>query len=342
VEGVSDQVLLAGMTSLLRYRGSSPRKLLDLNTVTIVPAGSAAAVPYMAYLARGRDEVKPACVALLDGDQAGREAAKRLGRSSDGVGKQILKKDYVLVLSDWAQQANLKLADGVNVQEIEDLLSPAIAAEAARKYAMHLLDSREEDIAALNAQLIGEKLSADAKGSLWKAIQLAFSEVLDGAHIEKVGFSKEVVRYVERVRVESRRPPGLPDLEHNFEALLDTLADQLARADSEETERRSRRRSDRITGGFLRDYPSGATRDEAEAFLRELEASLEVSTGDDAMRSAIASLRRDFGLSTDPLAPVPDFDTFRQRIESLKALRRMAYRDEISNEEVQPRTSHPM
>lgn len=60
-------MLLTGTTSLLRYKGSPPRKLVDLNVVTIVPAGSAAAVPYMAYLARGRDEVKPACVALLDG-----------------------------------------------------------------------------------------------------------------------------------------------------------------------------------------------------------------------------------------------------------------------------------
>jgi predicted ATPase len=336
VEGVSDQVLLTGMTSLLRYRGSSPRKLLDLNEVTIVPAGSAAAVPYMAYLARGRDEVKPACVALLDGDQAGREAAKQLRRNSDGMGKEILKQEYVLLLSEWAEQANLKLAEGVNVQELEDLLSPAIAAEAARKYAVHLLPSREEHTTALSAQLIGEKLTSEAKGHLWKAVELAFSEVLDGAHIEKVGFAKEVVYYIERVRAESRRPSGLPDLEHNFEALLDALADRLARANSEETERRSRRRSDRIVRGFLRDYPDGATRDEAEAFLRELVASLEISTGDDTVRTEIASLRRDFGLSTDPLSPVPDFDEFRHRVESLKALRRMAYRDGIADDGVQP------
>ena len=41
VEGLSDQVLLAGATSLLRHRGLAPRDLLDLNRVTIVPAGSA-------------------------------------------------------------------------------------------------------------------------------------------------------------------------------------------------------------------------------------------------------------------------------------------------------------
>jgi predicted ATPase len=332
VEGVSDQVLLTGVTSLLRFRGAPPRGLLDLNEVTIVPAGSAGAVPYMAYLARGRDEIKPACVALLDGDHAGREAAKRLSRSSDVAGKAILRKDYVLVLSDWAEQQNLKLADNVHLREIEDLLSPTVAAEAARNYAMHLLGSTDAETAALTPHLIADKLRTGAKGSLWRAVELASAAALDGAHIEKVGFAKEVVRHLERVRELTPRPAGLPDLEHNFQLLLNALADRLARADSEEAERRSRRRSDRIVAAFLRDYPEGATRDEAEAFLRELEASLEASPGDDAMRGALASMRRNFGLRTDPLSPVPEFDRFCQQVRDLKAVRRMAYWDQTPDE----------
>ncbi|HWO15327.1 MAG TPA: AAA family ATPase, partial [Solirubrobacterales bacterium] len=81
VEGLADQVLLAGLSSRLRrMKANSLSELLDLNQVTIVPAGSAPSVPYIVYLARGRDELKPACVALLDGDQAGKEAVKRLKR----------------------------------------------------------------------------------------------------------------------------------------------------------------------------------------------------------------------------------------------------------------------
>ena len=78
VEGPADQVLLAGANGVLLGAGRAPSKLLDLNDVTIVPAGGASNVPYVAYLARGRDELKPACVALLDGDQAGQDAIKRL------------------------------------------------------------------------------------------------------------------------------------------------------------------------------------------------------------------------------------------------------------------------
>lgn len=77
VEGLADQVLLAGMSSFLRAMKASSLETLNLNEVTIVPAGSAGSVPYLVYLARGRDEVKPPCVALLDGDQQGKDAVRR-------------------------------------------------------------------------------------------------------------------------------------------------------------------------------------------------------------------------------------------------------------------------
>ncbi len=55
VEGTADQVLLAGTSSLLRAHGAGRLDTLDLNKVRIVPAGSASSVPYLVYLARGRD-----------------------------------------------------------------------------------------------------------------------------------------------------------------------------------------------------------------------------------------------------------------------------------------------
>jgi predicted ATPase len=333
VEGVSDQVLLAGASSLLLHRGGAPLRLLDLNQVTIVPAGSAEAIPYMAYLARGRDEIKPACVALLDGDRAGRDAAQRLARASDGRGKAILEESYVVILSDWAKDTTLELSDGVKLHTIEDLVPPAIAAEAARGYAAHLLGSTPEQMGELTAALISEKLSGPGKGSVWRAVQLAFEHSLAGAHIEKVGFAKEVIRHLEHVDAGSAPVAGLPEFEHNFGALLAVLAARLGRAETEEVEKRSHRRSDRIAGAFLRDFPDAASRDEADAFLRELEGSLELSKGDDRVRLELVALRRDFALGTDPLTPVPDYGDFRERVGELRALRRIAYRDEPPQED---------
>lgn len=80
VEGAGDQVLLAGLSNHIARRERSTASVLDLNRVTIVSSGGADGVPYMVYLARGRDTVKPACVALLDGDEAGRRAEGVLKR----------------------------------------------------------------------------------------------------------------------------------------------------------------------------------------------------------------------------------------------------------------------
>ena len=60
LEGPSDQVLLAGISNWLTQQGASDLDRLDLNNLTLVPAGSASQVPYLVYLARGRDVQKPA------------------------------------------------------------------------------------------------------------------------------------------------------------------------------------------------------------------------------------------------------------------------------------------
>jgi energy-coupling factor transporter ATP-binding protein EcfA2 len=275
VEGVADQVLLTGVTSLLRHREVAPRRLLDLNDVTIVPAGSASSVPYMAYLARGRDEIKPACIALLDGDQAGCEAARKLARSTDGSRKPILPADYVVNVADWAQAAKVELHEAVRVTELEDLIPPAIVVEGARSYAIRLLQVSSDAAQAVRSESIVANLSGEAQGSMWRALDLTFAEVFDGAHVDKIGFAKEVVNFIDAVREDRPRPPGLRDLEHNFGELIAELAARLRQAAADEAERRTNRRTDRIVRGFLRDFGDAASRDAADQVLREIEGSLE-------------------------------------------------------------------
>jgi predicted ATP-dependent endonuclease of OLD family len=327
VEGVSDQVLLAGMTSLLRHRGIAPRRLLDLNDITIVPAGSASNVPYIAYLARGRDELKPPCVALLDGDQAGQDAERMLARSNDGKRKPILAAQFVINLTRWAPDVSLKVQTGTVITEPEDLIPVPVVVEAARSYARRLLQVDQDSLERLKAPALSSNLVGPGGGSMWRALQLTFAEAFDGAHIDKLGFAKEIVAYAERVRDDSKRPSGLLDLEHNFGELLAHLAERLSRAAATEAERRSNRRTDRLVKSFLADYPEGAPRDDAEHLLRELEASLEETAGDEAVRAEIVAIRRDFGLATDPLAQVPEYDDFRARLGGLRTRRRLAYRE---------------
>jgi predicted ATPase len=100
VEGIADQILIAGMNARLLGAGTPPSQCLDLNQVTIVQGGSN--IPYMLYLARGRDQVKPACAVLLDGDTAGKTAQKQIKRGG-ALRKPIVADELVVMISDWAE-----------------------------------------------------------------------------------------------------------------------------------------------------------------------------------------------------------------------------------------------
>lgn len=326
VEGLSDQVLLAGLTSLLRYRKVARTKLLDLNETTIVPAGSATGVPYMAYLARGRDELKPACIAMLDGDKEGKGAAERIA-GGDGVKrKPIIASRYVLDIAEWAKNAELEIPEQGGVLEPEDLIPPPVVIEAARAYAIAMLRCSEEEAAALTVEPLLTELGGAAGGRMWKALETEFARVFDGGHIEKAGFAKEVSAFVDGHRDTDPKPDGLKALEHNFGELIGKLAELLNAAESEEVAQRTNRRSDRIINAFLGDHPEAVTRDTAFEALHEIESSLENTAGDDAVRAALGEMRRHFDLAKDPLELVPDFSELRQKLMDLPSIRRQAYR----------------
>jgi predicted ATPase len=325
VEGAADQVLLSGINALLRRRGNPPSRLLDLNDTTIVPAGSASQVPYMTYLARGRDELKPACVVLLDGDEAGRDAHKQLMRSTDGRRKRVIAQKFVVSLDAWAADAELRTEGDFQVQEIEDLVPLQVAAHAARGYAMRLLGLTADEAKALTHASISAQLATENVEGVWQGLQRAFADAY-GSHIDKLGFAKELVRYVESVETSTNRPAGLLALEEKFAALIARIADLLAEAMANENERRTAKRSDEIVRSFLSDHPYGATKDTAARTLREIDASLEASLGDDAVARQLQIMRRMFKLDTDPLAPVDEYPQFAERLGALKVTRREAYR----------------
>lgn len=301
VEGLADQVLLSGASALLRRRDVSPGELLDLNDVTIVPAGSAQAIPYMAYLARGRDELRPACVALLDGDEAGKSAIKRLRKSVVG-GKQILDPNHVLNLKEWAAATDcLIIPDGVSVTETEDLIPLPIAAEAARRYAAHLMGRSPDETKPLSAARLVDALDA-AGGNVWDTLEAVFASTFgERAEIDKVGFSKEVIG---------------------------EIASRLRSANEIEVERRRDKRVDRIVDAFLTDHPDGATRDAAEQTLRSIESGLEDGLEDQAIRVHLVELRRDFKLRSNPLRTVPAFNGYRERLAAIKYAARLAHQAE--------------
>jgi predicted ATPase len=335
VEGLSDQVLLAGITSLLRQRDVAPPRLLNLNEVTIVPAGGASTVPYMAYLARGRGDLKAACVALLDGDKAGLEAKRQLLRKVPGRAKPSLKERYVLDVGSWAELAKLKLESSVIAREPEDLIPAALIAEAGRNYARRLLGIGDSDTKGLTAEKIKSGIS-DAEGSLWGAAKAAFANCFDGAAIEKVGFAKELVALLESSAQAQPPASAVATLEANFEPLIAELAQRLREADAEETDERTEKRSERVVRIFLRDHPEGALRHEADQALIELESALEDTPGDEGVRNHLAALRQAYDLQANPTSQVSEFEQFRDKLRDLRAVRRHAWKEAAKVTPVKP------
>jgi predicted ATPase len=310
VEGQADQILLAGAATHLRRRNVSMLETLDLNRVTIVPAGSAPHVPYMVYLARGRDIEQPAVIVLLDSDQSGNDARKRL-RKGGAYGKQLLKDSFVLQVGDLVGELGLSLAKGGTPVEIEDLIPLPICAEAAQKYAREVCGAGEREAAAITPEAIRNNLTGDR--TVFDAVAACFDDLPeDGLHIEKVGFARNVVEVV----VESSRLVGSGELRESleeFEGNMKTLFRGLNRirreAERELISERVTHKINRLKDSFIQDHPAAARREEAHVLFDDMEASLDDGPESDPVRLAIMNLRREFSIDDDMTRPIDRYNT---------------------------------
>ncbi|MGW7106556.1 ATP-dependent nuclease [Streptomyces xanthophaeus] len=336
VEGLADQVLLAGVSSHLRGRGSAPSQTLNLNEVTIVPAGSAGAIPYLVFLARGRDEIKPPCVVLLDSDKSGNDAASRL-RKSPVSRRAFIDAKFILSVGPWAEDAGLTLEPSMVVEEPEDLIALAVAAAAARHYAEHVIGLEGETTATLTPDTI--KMAMDENPHVWDATVKAFSQVFPGEHIEKVGFAREVVSVLHATTTDAGDSVLVEAAEatrENFRQLLGHLADLLHYARTVEDDAQQRDRVTRLVRGFLRDHADGVIRDRARMLFREIEKALEDTDEGDARRTRLADMRRRYDLGSEPLQPVPNYDNFKEELAALRYQERLAHQDRPQEPETSP------
>jgi energy-coupling factor transporter ATP-binding protein EcfA2 len=312
VEGLADQVLLAGMSSLVRGDGGSFLQTLDLNEVTIVPAGSASSIPYLVYLARGRDQVRPPCVVLLDGDQQGKDAQKALRKGARQ--KPVIDERFVIRIDAWATDAKPTTHANVTVEEAEDLVPTTVAVEAARGYARRFLNLPPGDADKLQESDLTTALGVG--GSLWDALHDAFATCYDG-HIDKVGFAKEVIAWAHSARAATPPPPALETLRTNFAALIAHIATTLRAATEQETASRRDNRLHRLVNGFLQDHPTGLRREQALQLLEDITFALDDSGASDTPRLVVAQLRRDHKLESDPMDQVPEFEKFADGVKSI-------------------------
>jgi len=327
VEGLADQVLLAGLSSHLIAGGAPRSEVLDLNRVTIVPAGSASSIPYLVYLARGRDVVRPPCVALLDSDTPGDEAVVTLKRGGPRR-KQLLPEELIVQVGSWAKTAGkLTIAGHVTVTELEDLIALPVVVAAARNYAARMLDIAREQLDALTEADIAAHLQQHT-GPLFDALCAAFSARFGaGAHIEKVGFAKEVIAVLVASRQMTASAPGVAETENNFRLLQSELYQRLRKAERKEEDRRLNNRLNRTIEGFLEDYREATTRERGRLLIDDVCAAVEDVEDGDRIQLLATRLRREFELDENPTKPIERFDEFRERIRALRYEERLSKQD---------------
>ena len=326
VEGLADQVLLAGLSSHLLAVGAPKMDTLDLNTTTIVPAGSASSVPYLVYLARGRDVIRPACVVLLDSDKPGEAAAKVLARGGPRH-RELLPSEFVLQVGTWAATTKtLSVEAEVVVQELEDLVPVPVAVAAARNYVVKVAGVSQEVADKLGEDHIRQRLQKES-GSLFKALKGAFVDCWGSeAHIEKVGFAKEIIAVLAASR-EAGPSPKSEELQRNFGELLSHLARLLRRANQREEERCLNNKLDRTVAAFLADYPTPTTRECARLLIEQLQASVEDSRDGDRVSLQATKLKREFNLDENLNDPIERYGEFCERVKALRYEERFSKRD---------------
>ena len=222
LEGLADQIYLAGMSELLNREGVASTQRLDLNHITLVPAGSASHVPYMTFLARGRDTNKPAVIVLLDGDQEGDRAVKDLLRGGPRR-KQLIREEYIVQLKPNGIASVTSDRPG-GPAETEDLVPIEVGLDAARRYLLEM--GVEEPVALPTADAVRGSLSESV--GILKAIQEELGELHCGIRLEKIGFARHAVAVCASSESEAAKK-----MRKRFSALLSVLTSLQRKAERE-------------------------------------------------------------------------------------------------------------
>lgn len=337
VEGLSDQILLAGSATYLRRLQDVPEsEMLDLNRITIVPAGGADNLPYLVYLARGRDPEKPAVIALLDSDKDGDNAKVKLGPQGPHPGKkQVLETRFILQIGEISPSqdgSNGASAASKSFKVLEDLVPLPLAIRAARTFAKNIYDLSDQALEGLTEENVRQRMQSGR--SVFEAIKGYFAEIdpPGSIDIDKVPFARTVIDILpelarERDQQKNSKQTGLDEFEANMRALFKKLRSMQLASEQDIKDKGMRQKVAEKVETFLSDFGDShaATRDDVARLLGDIESDLE---GDENERAfivqEITKLRQAHELSDDPTELVRDFDSLLSGLERLRNARELA------------------
>lgn len=305
LEGQADQVLLAGISSFAR-RADSTGPTLDLNSLSLVPCGSAEHIPYMVYLARGRDVDTPAIVVLIDGDEEARKIRNELKK---GYRKKKYIDDQLVIQTSDIEPNEVEVEVDI-VREIEDLIPINLVKLAVQHYAEEVLST--EELSSFT-KTVGE-ITVPKGQKVFKSAEKACGSADPQLKLNKVGFARAILDCLEHKADADLQTHTL----RNFEQLFFRIEAAQRQAVRKNSRERTRRTLSRYVDAFLRDHQSSALRRDVMNLFEDIENQLTETTDEsESARSHIRKISKDFEIGIEPGKAINNYAEFENRLKEL-------------------------
>lgn len=340
VEGLSDQILIAGATTYLRANKASNLETLNLNQITIVPSGSASHIPYLVYLARGRDVEQPAIIVLLDSDKSGNDARNQLLGKGGQHRRPVLKDKFILQLGDLKHEFNFTNQNVCQKIEIEDIIPLPICIQATKFYLQEFLKINEQESSFLTEDLVLSKLDNQTILDAIKSVLQDFPE--KDLQINKVGLARNIIRVVNewsrKQDPTESQSSSLQIFTQNFKILFKRLNAMQRHAQQKLKDEKLTQKIDRRKKDFKARYPISAKREDGVILLDEIENILEGNRENDAIliestKGELQNLRRVHKLDIDMDRTINDYSGFLMGLERIKYAGLIASQEETDEVE---------
>ncbi|MFP4029473.1 MAG: ATP-dependent nuclease [Candidatus Brocadiia bacterium] len=264
LEGPTDQYLLA---ELIRFfiTKKTAGEFLDLNDVVFAPADSASAIEKLIAASQWGDEPIPTAVVLVDDDEAGHDARKRITGEADNS-KKLVEREFVLLISEVLDQE----IDGQKVVTSEDIVPPRLYAEAVRRYLRQWHpDAMEGRANEIKKVLADDNFGADG---LVEDTTGFFRDFVFGSEergYDKLGVLQELIKMLPELSPPEDWKEPLEDLQERVLKVCHCLKRKIARSRRIERQRSGTDAVRRIIRDFMGPRQKQASVFELEVYLLE-------------------------------------------------------------------------
>ncbi len=229
--------------------------------------------------------------------------------------KLKLNKSFILQISDIASSLP-EIPSGVSqAVEIEDLVPLEISLAAVFSYFNEIDPSLVTGLTGMSIELVKSKV-VNGK-SIYDALDAACKSINSEFHLDKIGFSRAVLRVVHESAAKTDAPASLKQFEQAMTALFTRLAQMQRESLKEISQERVTQRVNRAKKSFMQDHPQIARREEAAVLFEEIASALNDEPESDAIRTFLDRMGRNFKLKDDVTKPIEDFELFKEQLEKI-------------------------